>query len=73
MTTPYPQVSIPGTEMRALSSSFVDQEFRILVGLPETYSTSDKTYPVLYLLDGNPYFGTLETVRLGALYKLEFR
>lgn len=56
-------------EVRTLTSSIVDQEFRIFVALSSPfgrdYGDSNKTYPVLYVLDPYLFFGmTTETVRL---------
>ena len=59
MSTTYPQVTIPNTEVRMLSSSHADQEFKIKVGLPLSYSHTDLTYPVLYVLDPDIAFGTV--------------
>ncbi|MBN1222404.1 MAG: alpha/beta hydrolase [Candidatus Aminicenantes bacterium] len=63
--TPVLEVTISGTEVHMISSSFVGQEFKILVALPHKYKESDRTYPVLYVLDANGTFGMMtETVRL---------
>jgi len=60
-----PEVTISETEVHMISSSLVDQEFKILVALPHKYKKSDRTYPVLYMLDANGTFGIMtETVRL---------
>lgn len=65
MSTQYPQVTIPNTEVRMFSSSIVNQEFKIFIALPRNYADSEKSYPVLYVLDANMYFGMVnETVRL---------
>jgi len=70
VSTQRPQVTIPDTEMQSLSSSNVDQEFRIFVALPHTYAHSGKAYPVLYVLDANAVFGTVtETARFLAMLK----
>lgn len=57
MSEHYPEVSLFHSEARVLASSIVDTEYDISVGLPPSYLDSDKTYPVLYLLDGNICFG----------------
>jgi hypothetical protein len=65
MSTQYPQVTIPNTEVRGVSSSNVGQEFKIFVALPRSYADLDKTYPVLYVLDANGTFGMFtETIRM---------
>ncbi len=53
-----PLASIPATEVRVLPSSVANQEYLISVALPFGYDEHpDKTYPVIYLLDANLYFG----------------
>lgn len=65
MSFQYPQVTIPHTEVRMLSSFNVDQEYQISVALPFGYADSDEVYPVLYVLDANAVFGAVtETVRI---------
>jgi predicted alpha/beta superfamily hydrolase len=49
-TTAFPPVQIPGTETRKITSS-AGQEYTLLIHLPGDYTRSNKTYPVLYLLD----------------------
>lgn len=64
MSTLHSPVTIPDTEVHLISSSNVNQEFRIFVALPHTYASLDKAYPTLYMLDANGFFGTIaETVR----------
>jgi predicted alpha/beta superfamily hydrolase len=46
-----PKMEIPNTEVQGLTSSSDGQEYVLYVYLPEGYSTSTKTYPVLYLMD----------------------
>ena len=46
-----PKMEIPSTEVQRLKSSIDGQEYELYVYLPEGYSTSTKTYPVLYLMD----------------------
>jgi predicted alpha/beta superfamily hydrolase len=69
MSSQYPQVTIPHTEVHMLSSSSVDQEYQISVALPFSYADSDERYPVLYVLDANGCFGmvteTVRTLQLG--------
>lgn len=65
MSAQYPQVTIPDTEMRTLSSSHIDQEYRIFVAFPAGYADSDQTYPTLYTLDADLGFGmTTQIIRL---------
>ena len=54
----FPLATIPATEVRALQSAVVDQEYLISVALPFHYAAHpDTTYPVIYVLDANLYFG----------------
>lgn len=57
MSTRYPQVTIPDTEVRRLKSSLSGEEYNILVALPAGYAASGKTYPTLYALDPHLTFG----------------
>ena len=41
---------------RAIKSTILNEERRVLVHLPASYDTSSKSYPVLYLLDGTQAF-----------------
>jgi predicted alpha/beta superfamily hydrolase len=46
------RVSIPGSEVRTITSSVVKgQEYELHIGLPADYNNSTKKYPVLYLMD----------------------
>jgi uncharacterized protein len=57
MTT-LPLASIPATEVRSLHSAAAGQEYLISVALPFHYEDrSDLTYPVIYVLDANLFFG----------------
>jgi len=50
--------SIPATEVRTIHSSVVNQDYLISVALPFHYGDFlEKRYPVIYVLDGNLYFG----------------
>lgn len=60
-----PRATLYDTEVRSLSSSFAEQEYRLFVALPRGYAESEARYPVLYVLDADILFGTIsETVRL---------
>ena len=57
MGEPFATISNPTpTEVRAIASTFIDQEYRLFISVPADYATSDKIFPVLYLLDGNATF-----------------
>lgn len=50
--------TIPATNTHLVRASNIDQEFLISIALPYHYAEhTDKTYPVIYILDGNWYFG----------------
>ena len=46
-----------GTEQFSLSSKAVGDDFLIQVRLPMGYGSTDTKYPLMYVLDGNLYFG----------------
>ena len=49
-------VPIANTELHELCSSLIGQKYYIKVRLPEKYSETNESYPVLYLLDGDHAF-----------------
>jgi len=50
----YPSINNPTpTEVRTITSTHVHQEYQLFISLPLSYASSNKTFPVLYLLDGN--------------------
>lgn len=52
------QVCLANTEQFSITSKYVEGEtYVIQVGLPVAYSSSQKSYPVLYVLDGDIGFG----------------
>lgn len=57
MNKHYPRRSLFDTEERVLFCSTVGQEYHLSVALPESYARSDQRYPVIYLLDGDVFFG----------------
>jgi predicted alpha/beta superfamily hydrolase len=58
----------PYAEAFDLTSS-AGADFRISVGFPPSYAATDRTYPVLYVLDPHYYFSTvLELARLRPMY-----
>jgi len=64
MNDNFPPVTIPSSELRFLKSRLLGKEYKIQVALPTGYAESKETYPVLYLLDADTFFGTIaETVR----------
>lgn len=57
MSEQYPRTALFGTEERTLFCSTRDREYHLSVALPESYKTSTKAYPVIYVLDGDLFFG----------------
>ena len=58
MPESFPPATLFGTHTPKLTSSIVGIEYEISVWLPPDYdSASDKTYPVLYVLDADYMFG----------------
>ena len=56
--TAFPPATLFGTHVRKLTSAIVGQEYEISVLLPPGYDDSpEKTYPVVYVLDGDWWFG----------------
>ncbi len=48
----YPEVTIPNSEIRRVTSSIVSgQEYELQIHLPAGYDNGTKTYPVVYLMD----------------------
>ena len=65
MEQQYPKVSIPGSQVRMLTSSVIEQEFSLFIALPPDYDSSEKIYPVLYVLDANVCFGMVKDIVRG--------
>ena len=57
MNEDYPRKSLFDTEERTLFCSTLGREYHLSVALPESYRTSNQAYPVIYLLDGDLFFG----------------
>src|SRR5690348_12167838 len=57
MSVHYPRTTLFGTEERTLFSSIRGREYHLSVALPDSYHTSTQAYPVIYVLDGDAYFG----------------
>ena len=54
-----PSAIVPSTEVRYVTSSNTNQEYRVSIALPYSYGdkdAADKKYPTIYLLDGNWFF-----------------
>lgn len=71
MSSQYPPVTLPDTEVRLLKSSIVNDTYRLYISLPITYANSERTYPVVYLADGNGLFPLLRSISEGLIGGLE--
>ncbi len=56
-----PKYGIPNSEVRKLSSESTGRDYEILVWVPNSYTEeTNKTYPVIYILDGQWDFSNVE-------------
>jgi predicted alpha/beta superfamily hydrolase len=56
-------VTIPGTQLRKITSKIVNgQEYDLHISLPSGYETSDKKYPVVYLMDSQWDFPLVNSI-----------
>jgi predicted alpha/beta superfamily hydrolase len=53
----YPQVSAWNTETRKIKSKASNEEYSLFIYTPRDYKQTNKTYPVVYLLDADYTFG----------------
>jgi predicted alpha/beta superfamily hydrolase len=56
MSSRHSPVTLPNTLVRPLKSSIVNDTYRLHIALPTNYEKSDRTYPVVYVTDGNTLF-----------------
>lgn len=69
MPTSHPLVTLPTTEQHKLVSADGGREYQIFISLPHSYGASQRSYPVIYVLDGNSLFPIMtEIVRLLQLF-----
>jgi uncharacterized protein len=68
LVSSYPLATIFHSEARSLTSALIGQEFSIPVWLPPSYGESDRTYPVLYLLDANICFGLAADIVISLVF-----
>lgn len=55
-------VTLTNTASHTINSSCVSQQFSIDIGLPPGYATSNRKFPVLFVLDGNLEFPLAKSV-----------
>jgi len=58
----YPPIQIPNTEGRMFHSSIIGQDYLIKVRLAVKYYSTDRAYPVLYMSDGDQFFGMVSDI-----------
>jgi len=71
MSSLHPPVTLPDTEVRLLKSSIVNDTYGLHISLPITYVNSERTYPVVYLTDGNGLFPLVRCISEGLSGGLE--
>ncbi len=59
------EVHIMDTEARNLKSSNTNELYALYISLPDSYSTSNTKYPVIFITDANQYFGMIEGIARG--------
>lgn len=60
---PFPKVTIPGTELRTLTSAIVTgQQYNLEIMLPAGFANSNKKYPVVYVMDSQWDFPLLKSI-----------
>jgi predicted alpha/beta superfamily hydrolase len=65
----FPEVTLPNSEVRTITSSATGREYDIYVHLPPEYAHDQRQqYPVLYLLDGQWDFKLLDSIQGGLFY-----
>jgi predicted alpha/beta superfamily hydrolase len=57
-----PPVEIGGTQSLHFTSSIVGQEFNLYVNIPRDYQDTSKSFPVIYLLDGQWDFPLMNAI-----------
>jgi uncharacterized protein len=68
-STTFPNVTLPGTELRQLKSANTGRSYDIYVRFPADYEkNTPKQYPVLYVLDGQWDFKLLDSIYGGLFY-----
>ena len=66
--TPYPRVTVPGSQIRQLHSSETGRDYDLYIRLPDEYAKYPKVkYPVVYLLDAQWDYKLMDSI-YGSLY-----
>ena len=64
----YPPVALPGTQVRGIRASSIDQEYKLHIYLPAAYADSARVFPVIYLTDSDAYFGLVRSMAANLRY-----
>ncbi len=68
------QVSLANTEQFTIDSKYVpDENYIIQVSLPIGYNRSERSYPVLYVLDGDKSFGMIKEITDWLIWSKEMK
>jgi hypothetical protein len=66
------QISLDNTSQFSITSKYVEGEtYVIQIGLPIGYSSFQKSYPVLHVLDGDVFFGMAKEVTTWLMFNQE--
>jgi predicted alpha/beta superfamily hydrolase len=57
-----PPVTIAGTELRSMHSDLLGEDLDLYINLPGNYPDTSRTFPVIYLLDGQRDFTLLQAI-----------
>jgi predicted alpha/beta superfamily hydrolase len=57
-----PEVKLSGTQQRDIYSKVVGQDYELYINLPADYNNTEKSYPVIYLLDAQWDFALLNAI-----------
>jgi predicted alpha/beta superfamily hydrolase len=57
-----PPVTIAGTELRSMHSDLLGEDLDLYINLPGNYRDTSRTFPVIYLLDGQWDFTLLQAI-----------
>jgi uncharacterized protein len=71
MSTIFPKATIFDTEVRHITSTTNGQDYTISVWFPPGYANTDKTYPAVYLMDGDIDLALASCIALGLMWGQE--
>jgi predicted alpha/beta superfamily hydrolase len=68
MQTALPRATLIDTEVQELPSAIMGLTYQVSTWFPPSYSTSNRKFPVIYLLDGDLFFGLLSGIISGFVW-----